>query len=96
MKIDTPSRGGFGRIFTILDPKTTILDPKNANFGEIFENGHPQPGRIWPDLGPKGPKGPQGAPWGPMGAQGAQGAQGALGALLGGAREGSLHWSYCP
>ena len=28
-----------------------------------------------------------------MGPQGAQGAQGALGALLGGAREGSLHWS---
>ena len=60
---------------------------------------------IWAPRGPRGPKGPQGAPWGPMGPpwapMGAQGAQGALFTgdfpialcgLLGGAREGSLHW----
>ena len=35
---------------TIWDPKITILDPKNGknvNFWDFFENGHPQPGRIW-------------------------------------------------
>ena len=38
---------------------------------------------------PRGPKGPLGAPWGP---KGPKGPKGPLGALLGGAREGSLHW----
>ena len=49
-------------------------------------------------MGPQGPQGGPGAPRGPSKgplawAQGAQGALGPLGALLGGAREGSLHWS---
>ena len=44
-----------------------------------------------PHHGGFGPQGAQGAPRGP---KGPQGAQGALGALLGGAREGSLHWYY--
>ena len=42
---------------------------QNPIFWDIFENGHPQPGRIWVPKGPLGPKGPMGAPWGPGGPQ---------------------------
>ena len=68
--LDWAPRGPRGPMDHHFGPKNHNFGPKkckNANFGELCETGHPQPGRIWPDLGPKGPKGPQGAPWGPHG-----------------------------
>ena len=66
--------------------------PKTRISGEVFAEGSAPWSKPSLDLGPKGP---QGAPWAPMGAQGALFTGDfpiALRGLLGGAREGSLHW----
>ena len=84
-------------------PFFVYFGPKNAKKSIFWEGFHFFPRPIAMDLGPQGPKGPLGAPrgpWGPLGPpKGPKGAQGApwgplgpLGPLLGGAREGSLHW----
>ena len=52
--------------------------------GKAQQASQPSQSKIF---GPMGPKGPQGAPWGPHG-----GPRGPWAPLLGGAREGSLHW----
>ena len=85
-----PLGGPWGAIF----PKSEIFCGGFPFLRRTHRNGlaHGAPGGPKGPLG--GPRGPLGPPKGPKGAQGAPWAPlGPLGPLLGGAREGSLHWS---